>query len=60
MESQLSVEKLSKVWDLSDVNRNGKLDRGEWNITCHLTRALKQGKVKSIWALLWNPVYALR
>ena len=46
MESQLSMEELSKVWDLSDVNRNGKLDRGEWTITCHLVRALKQGKNK--------------
>lgn len=42
-ESQLPVEELSYVWDLSDVNRDGQLDRHEWNVTCHLIRHLKKG-----------------
>ncbi|XP_052248907.1 uncharacterized protein LOC127856627 isoform X2 [Dreissena polymorpha] len=43
LESQLPQEELSHVWDLSDVNRDGQLDRVEWNVTCHLIRYLKKG-----------------
>ena len=52
MESQLSLEELSYVWDLSDVNRNGKLDQQEWSVTCHLIRALRQGKTKE--GMVWH------
>ncbi|XP_053394858.1 titin homolog [Mercenaria mercenaria] len=43
LESNLPVEELSQVWDLSDMNRDGQLDRNEWNVSCHLVRHLKQG-----------------
>ena len=47
LESGLSAEELSTVWDLADIDRNGQLDRDEWNIACHLTIALKQGAYTS-------------
>jgi hypothetical protein len=43
LQSELSLEELSQVWDLSDVNRDGQLNRQEWNVSCHLMRYLKQG-----------------
>ena len=53
MESQLSVEELSRIWDLSDVNRNGMIDKAEWLVICHLIRALKQGRYASVSGVQW-------
>jgi len=44
LESQLSPEELSNIWDMTDVNRDGQLDAQEWKIMCHLVRHLKKGK----------------
>jgi len=41
--SMLKPEILAKVWDLSDVNKDGVLDAEEWIIACHLIRLIKQG-----------------
>jgi hypothetical protein len=39
----LKPEILAKVWDLSDVNKDGVLDAEEWIIACHLIRLIKHG-----------------
>ncbi|XP_063413108.1 uncharacterized protein LOC134695672 isoform X3 [Mytilus trossulus] len=41
--SMLRPEILAKVWDLSDINKDGVLDSDEWTIACHLIRIIKQG-----------------
>ncbi|XP_052100516.1 uncharacterized protein LOC127734587 isoform X3 [Mytilus californianus] len=41
--SMLRPEILAKVWDLSDINKDGVLDSDEWTIACHLIRLIKQG-----------------
>ncbi|XP_060082242.1 titin-like [Ylistrum balloti] len=41
--SELSPEQLVDVWDLSDLNKDGCLDTGEWTVACQLVRLHKQG-----------------
>ncbi|XP_033736557.1 uncharacterized protein LOC117324838 [Pecten maximus] len=41
--SELSPEQLVDVWDLSDLNKDGCLDTGEWTLACQLVRLHKQG-----------------
>ncbi|XP_041357628.1 microtubule-associated protein futsch-like [Gigantopelta aegis] len=40
----LPAEQLALVWDLADVNRDGRLDPDEFNIACHLIRMIKKGE----------------
>ena len=60
MESQLSVEELSRIWDLSDVNRNRMIDKEEWLVICHLIRALKQGRYASVSRAQWLSYWGLK
>ena len=36
MSSKLPTETLGKVWDLSDIDRDGFLDRYEFTVAMHL------------------------
>ncbi|KAH3742756.1 hypothetical protein Pelo_15853 [Pelomyxa schiedti] len=37
-QSGLPVDVLAKIWDLSDIDKDGMLDREEFSIACYLTR----------------------
>lgn len=43
MGSKLPVQVLGKVWDLSDIDRDGFLDRFEFTIAMHLVYRALQG-----------------
>ena len=46
MSSKLATSLLGKIWDLSDVDRDGMLDRYEFTVAMHLVyRALQGDKV---------------
>ena len=44
----LPAEQLAQVWDLADVNRDGRLDPDEFNIACHLIRMVKKGSTAGL------------
>lgn len=41
--SGLSDDVLARIWNLSDINRDGKLSKDEFFVALHLTRFCKQG-----------------
>ena len=43
LKSNLPPAVLAKVWELSDVNRDGRLDRNEFSVAMHLIRKKLQG-----------------
>ncbi|XP_062868489.1 epidermal growth factor receptor substrate 15-like 1 isoform X2 [Trichomycterus rosablanca] len=49
MNSKLPVDVLGKVWDLSDIDKDGHLDRDEFAVAMHLVyRALEKEPVPSV------------
>ena len=42
--SGLPPTTLARIWDLSDLDRDGKLSIDEFCIACHLTRYAKKGQ----------------
>ncbi|XP_065069340.1 uncharacterized protein LOC135694496 [Rhopilema esculentum] len=44
--SDLPAEVLSKIWDLSDIDRDGKINKDEFFIALHITRFCVSGKSK--------------
>ncbi|ESO88144.1 hypothetical protein LOTGIDRAFT_165884 [Lottia gigantea] len=40
----VNTEELKIIWDLSDINRDGRLDYGEWTVACQLIKLIKQGQ----------------
>ena len=43
MGSKLSTTQLGKIWDLSDIDRDGFLNRYEFTVAMHLTYRALQG-----------------
>ncbi|XP_037674152.1 epidermal growth factor receptor substrate 15-like 1 isoform X3 [Choloepus didactylus] len=49
MNSKLPLDVLGRVWDLSDIDRDGQLDRDEFAVAMHLVyRALEKEPVPSV------------
>lgn len=49
MESQLPVDKLGKIWDLADVDKDGSLSEGEFIIAMHLVcKCLETGLIPDV------------
>ncbi|KAL7418732.1 hypothetical protein Q5752_006415 [Cryptotrichosporon argae] len=44
LQSQLDEESLAKVWDLSDIRQEGRLDRNEFAVAMHLINAKLAGQ----------------
>ncbi|XP_055956108.1 uncharacterized protein LOC126819670 isoform X1 [Patella vulgata] len=40
----LTSDQLALVWDLADINRDGRLDYGEWTVACQLIKLAKLGQ----------------
>ncbi|CAH8499126.1 unnamed protein product [Dicrocoelium dendriticum] len=45
MNSQLSTETLRRIWDLSDIDADGSLDKGEFVLAMHLIHLCVEGEM---------------
>jgi epidermal growth factor receptor substrate 15 len=49
VESQLPIDKLGKIWDLADVDKDGALHEAEFTIAMHLVcKCLETGQIPDV------------
>jgi len=41
IDSKLSVDTLGKIWDLADMDKDGKLDQHEFAVVCKINEVKK-------------------